>query len=201
MLYLPTHLPDPREPEFAGQAADEIERILRATEGRAFVLFTSYQQMQQVYALLYGRLPYPMLIQGEMSKRALLEKFKSASGSVLFATASFWQGVDVQGPALSCVIIDKLPFSVPTDPIISARVDFLAESGRNPFYEYQLPEAVILLKQGLGRLIRSRSDRGVLCVLDKRILTRGYGRAFIESLPRCRVARSVGELRRFLAES
>lgn len=201
MLYLPRHLPDPREPEFAGQAADEIEKILRATEGRAFVLFTSYQQMQQVYALLCGRLPYPMLIQGEMSKRALLEKFKSTPGSVLFATASFWQGVDVQGPALSCVVIDKLPFSVPTDPIISARVDLLAESGRNPFYEYQLPEAVIMLKQGLGRLIRSRSDRGVLCILDKRILTRGYGRAFIESLPRCRLARDVEELRLFLAES
>ena len=166
--------------------ACELERILEASRGRAFVLFTSYAQMKMIYRALQTRLPYPMLIQGEKSKSGLLDEFRNTPNAVLFATASFWQGVDVQGEQLSCVVIDKLPFSVPSDPIVAARIRHLNETGGNAFYEYQIPEAIILLKQGLGRLIRSRSDRGILALLDKRIMTKSYGRTFREACPGAR---------------
>ena len=139
--------------------------------------------MEQVYQILKLRLRFPLLIQGEKSKSGLLEDFRNTPHAVLFATSSFWQGVDVQGEQLSCVVIDKLPFYVPSDPVVAARIAQINESGGNAFYEYQIPTAIILLKQGMGRLIRSKTDRGILALLDKRIVTRSYGRMFLQSLP------------------
>jgi len=197
LLYVPPRLPDPRQPEFTKSAADEIERILRASRGRAFALFTSYQQMRQVYELLRGRLEYPMLLQGDAPRNALIEAFRSTAGAVLFATSSFWQGVDVQGEQLSCVIVDRLPFAVPTDPVISARVDAIRQNGGNAFYEYQIPQAALALKQGFGRLIRSTADRGVLVLLDNRITKLPYGRMFLESLPPYRLTTKLEDVERF----
>ncbi|MBC7293930.1 MAG: ATP-dependent DNA helicase, partial [Thermoleophilia bacterium] len=144
---------------------------------------TSYQQMQAVYERVSSAIEFPCLLQGTAPRTALLEEFRTTPNAVLFATASFWQGVDVPGEQLSCVIIDKLPFAVPTDPVVAARVRALREEGRNPFYEYQIPQAALALKQGFGRLIRSGSDRGVLVLLDHRITRQRYGRVFLESLP------------------
>ena len=198
IFYVPREIPEPREEGWAAQACVELERILEASRGRAFVLFTSYAQMQMLYRTLQPRLPYPMFIQGEKSKSGLIEAFRKTPGAVLFATASFWQGVDVQGEQLSCVVIDKLPFSVPSDPVVAARIRHLNETGGNAFYDYQIPEAIILLKQGLGRLIRSRADRGILALLDKRILTKSYGTTFLESLPPAPLTHDYTELRNFL---
>ncbi len=183
LLYIPPHLPDPRSEAFAEKAAVEIERLLAASQGRAFVLFTSYQQMQRIYDLLAHRLEFPVLLQGTGPRTALLEEFRTTAGAVLFATASFWQGVDVPGPQLSLVIIDKLPFAAPSDPVVEARIRRIRQQGGDPFYEYQVPQAVLALKQGFGRLIRSRTDRGVLALLDGRVLKQNYGRVFLESLP------------------
>jgi len=198
VFYVPMDIPEPREEGWAACACDEIERILEASRGCAFVLFTSISQMETIYGVLRSRLPYPLFMQGEGSKSGLLEKFRSTPHAVLFATSSFWQGVDVQGEQLSCVIIDKLPFSVPSDPLVAARIRHLNESGSNAFYEYQIPEAIILLKQGLGRLIRNRADRGILALLDKRIATRSYGKYFLRSLPPAPVTRNIADLRNFL---
>lgn len=183
ILYVPQNIPEPREEGWVRHASREIERILEASQGRAFVLFTSHNQMKQVYQSLKRRLRFPMLIQGQKSKSGLLESFRNTRQAVLFATSSFWQGVDVQGDQLSCVIVDKLPFSVPSDPVVAARIAYINESGGNAFYEYQIPTAIILLKQGMGRLIRSKTDRGILALLDKRILTKSYGDMFLRSLP------------------
>jgi ATP-dependent DNA helicase DinG len=183
LLYVPSFLPDPRHPEFTQTAAQEIERILGASRGRAFVLFTSYQQMRQIYQLLKSRLEHTMLLQGDAPRTALLNAFRETPGAVLFGTSSFWQGVDVQGDQLSCVIIDRLPFAVPTDPVIAARIDAVRENGGNAFYEYQIPQAALSLKQGFGRLIRGTGDRGVLALLDNRITKLPYGRVFFDSLP------------------
>lgn len=182
LLYLPAQMPDPRSQAYASAAAQEILKIVELTQGRAFVLFTSTAQMHQVYELLRGRLKFPSLLQGEGSKATLLERFKSQP-SILFAVSSFWQGVDVQGEALSCVIIDRLPFAVPTDPVVSARNLYIEARGGNPFMEYSVPQAIITLKQGVGRLIRSRQDRGVVAILDPRLRTKPYGRVFLENLP------------------
>ena len=198
ILYVPREIPEPREEGWAARACVELERILGASRGRAFVLFTSHAQMAMIYRSLQTRLPYPMLIQGEKSRSGLLEEFRKTPNAVLFATSSFWQGVDVQGEQLSCVVIDKLPFSVPSDPVVAARIRHLNETGGNAFYDYQIPEAIILLKQGLGRLIRSRSDRGILALLDKRIMTRSYGRNFLRSLPPAPLTHDFAELRNFL---
>jgi ATP-dependent DNA helicase DinG len=183
ILYVPPDLPDPRTPQFAAKATDCIRRLLEITRGRAFVLFTSYAQMNEIYQRLLGELEFPMLLQGDAPKTALLEKFRLTPNAVLFATSSFWQGVDVQGEQLSCVIIDRLPFAVPTDPVVAARVKSIDAEGGNAFFQYQVPAAVITLKQGFGRLIRSLHDRGVLALLDNRILKKAYGRVFVESLP------------------
>ncbi len=183
ILYVPRDIPEPREEGWLPAACRQLERILAASQGRAFVLFTSYAQMELVYNALRGRLGYPVLLQGTRSRSGLLDTFRTTPHAVLFGTSSFWQGVDVQGEALSCVVIDKLPFSVPSDPVVAARIRHVNETGGNAFYEYQIPEAIILLKQGFGRLIRSRSDRGILALLDKRVLTKRYGRTFLESLP------------------
>jgi len=184
ILYVPPNLPDPRTPQFAAEATGVIRRLLEITRGRAFVLFTSYAQMNDIYERLLGVLDYPMLKQGDAPKSALLEEFRLTPNAVLFGTSSFWQGVDVQGEQLSCVIIDRLPFAVPSDPIVAARVKAIDAGGGNAFFDYQVPSAVITLKQGFGRLIRSLHDRGLLALLDNRILKKQYGRIFVESLPK-----------------
>jgi ATP-dependent DNA helicase DinG len=183
LFYVPPDLPDPRTPQFAVKASDQIRRVLEITRGRAFVLFTSYAQMKDIYQRLLGELEFPMLLQGDAPKSTLLEEFRLTPNAVLFATSSFWQGVDVQGEQLSCVIIDRLPFAVPSDPVVAARVKSIDAEGGNAFFQYQVPAAVITLKQGFGRLIRSLHDRGLLVLLDNRILKKQYGRVFIESLP------------------
>jgi ATP-dependent DNA helicase DinG len=183
LFYVPPDLPDARTPQFTIKAAERIRKLLEITRGRAFVLFTSYAQMNDIYQRLLGELELPMLKQGDAPKSALLEEFRLTPHAVLFATSSFWQGVDVQGEQLSCVIIDRLPFAVPSDPIVAARVKAIDADGGNAFFQYQVPAAVITLKQGFGRLIRSLHDRGLLVLLDNRILKKQYGRVFIESLP------------------
>lgn len=199
ILYVPQSMPDPKEAGWVEEACRELEGILSASAGRAFVLFTSYAQMEAVYRQLKPRIPFPALIQGEKSKSGLIEQFRNTPNAVLFATSSFWQGVDVQGEQLSCVVIDKLPFSVPSDPITAARIRHLNETGGNAFYDYQIPEAIILLKQGFGRLIRSRSDRGILALLDRRIITKSYGRVFLSSLPPAPLTHDPARMRNFLA--
>jgi len=183
LLYVPPDLPDPRDPRFVERATQRVRQLLEITRGRAFCLFTSYALMNQLYEQLLGELGFPMLLQGTAPKNALLEEFRLTPNAVLFATSSFWQGVDVQGEQLSCVIIDKLPFAVPNDPVVAARIQAIDEEGGNAFFDYQVPSAVISLKQGFGRLIRSLHDRGLLCLLDNRILNKRYGRVFLESLP------------------
>jgi ATP-dependent DNA helicase DinG len=183
LFYVPPDLPDARTPQFTAKAAERIRKLLKITRGRAFVLFTSYAQMNDIYQRLLGELEFPMLKQGDAPKSALLEEFRLTPNAVLFATSSFWQGVDVQGEQLSCVIIDRLPFAVPSDPVVAARVKAIDAEGGNAFFQYQVPAAVITLKQGFGRLIRSLHDRGLLVLLDNRILKKQYGRVFIESLP------------------
>ncbi len=194
MLYLPKAMPDPRAPEFGQIAAAEIVKILHVTRGRAFVLCTSNSSMTALFELVSSRVDYPCFLQGSMSKSGLLEKFRDTPNAVLFATASFWQGVDVRGDQLSCVIIDKLPFAVPTDPIVAARSRFIDENGGRSFFEYSVPQAVISLKQGIGRLIRSQTDRGVIAILDPRIRTKSYGRDFLGSLPRMRITSDLNDV-------
>ena len=198
MLYIPRALPDVRTPAFPASAADEIVRLLEISEGRAFCLFTSYAQMRDIYERVSGRVGFPLLLQGTAPRSILLERFRSTPNAVLFATSSFWQGVDVPGAQLSCVIIDKLPFAVPSDPIVAARVRALQDDGRNPFAEYQVPEAVLALKQGFGRLIRSKTDRGILAILDNRIQRMQYGRIFLESLPEYSTTQDLAEVARFM---
>ena len=199
LLYVPRDLPDPRTPQFSTRAADRIRRLLEITRGRAFCLFTSYAQMNEIYQRLLGELEFPMLLQGDAPKSVLLEEFRLTPHAVLFATSSFWQGVDVQGEQLSSVIIDRLPFAVPTDPVVAARVRAVDEAGGNAFFQYQVPAAVITLKQGFGRLIRSLHDRGLLCLLDNRMLNKRYGRVFLESLPNYRKTVELKDVESFFA--
>jgi ATP-dependent DNA helicase DinG len=197
LLYLPRHVPPPKAPTFAEAAAREIAELLRCSRGRAFVLFTSYAVLRRVQRLIEAAIPYPIFVQGTRPRTELLELFRTTPNAVLMATASFWQGVDVAGEALSCVIIDKLPFASPGDPVTAARIDSIAARGGDAFGEYQVPLAILTLQQGLGRLIRHRSDRGVLAVLDPRLRTMGYGRRFLAALPPAPVTHDLGAVEQF----
>jgi ATP-dependent DNA helicase DinG len=199
LLYVPHHLPEPRNPAFTAAASNEILKLLQLSQGRAFVLFTSYQQMRQIYDRISFEIEYPTLLQGTAPRTALLEEFRSTPNAVLFATSSFWQGVDVQGEQLSCVIIDKLPFAVPSDPVVEARINTLRNSGGEPFYSYQIPQAALALKQGFGRLIRSRTDRGVVSILDNRITRQRYGQVFFDSLPDYAFTTNIRDVEAFWA--
>jgi ATP-dependent DNA helicase DinG len=197
ILYLPPRMPDPRSPEFAMAAGREVVEILKRSRGRAFVLFTSYATLRDVQAIAEMALDYPILVQGTAPRSQLLKQFRLTPHSVLFATSSFWQGVDVVGDALSCVIVDKLPFASPGDPITAARIDAIRARGGEPFDEYQVPLAILTLQQGLGRLIRHRRDRGVLAVLDPRLRTKGYGKRFLGSLPPAPVVHDLWRIEAF----
>ena len=199
LLYLPPDMPDPRDAGFTLAAVNKICEILEITRGRAFCLFTSYSQMRQVHEQLIARIGFPLLLQGTAPRNALLEEFRITPNAVLLGTSSFWQGVDVQGEQLSCVIIDKLPFAVPSDPVVAARMKAIESDGGNAFAEYQIPSAVIALKQGFGRLIRSLNDRGVLVLLDPRLQRQRYGHVFMESLPPYRVTQRLEDVREFFA--
>jgi ATP-dependent DNA helicase DinG len=201
MLYTPKRMPDYRHPSYLNRAVEEIRQILNASHGRAFVLFTSYQQMMAAYEMVSREVPWPCMVQTRTAgKSRLLEEFKVTPNGVLFATSSFWQGVDVKGEALSAVIIDKLPFQVPSDPLVSARMTRVEQAGGSAFSDYQLPQAVLRLKQGLGRLIRSKTDRGVLAILDGRLSSKGYGKLFMASLPDYTVTDNVEDLVEFMKE-
>jgi ATP-dependent DNA helicase DinG len=197
VLYLPRQMPEPRDPAFFARAMQEIERLLELTDGRAFLLFTSHGALGRATEHLQRLERWPLLVQGEGSKVALVERFKTTPRAVLLGTSSFWHGVDVPGDALSLVVIDKLPFDVPSDPLVAARIERIRENEGNPFAEYQTPMAVLDLKQGLGRLLRTRGDRGILAVLDPRLVTKGYGKTFLASLPPFPVVRDLAAAKDF----
>jgi ATP-dependent DNA helicase DinG len=200
LMYLPSNLPNPNEAHYTQEIINAALPVLGASQGRAFILFTSYRALNIAAGLLADNIDFPLLVQGSAPKQELLQQFHEHGDAVLLGTASFWEGVDVRGDALSCVIIDKLPFAAPDDPVLRARGRALEHQGRNAFMEYQVPQAVIALKQGAGRLIRDVSDRGVLMLCDPRLLNKGYGKIFLSSLPQMPVTRSVEDVERFFSD-
>ena len=205
LLYVPTGLPEPNTPEYTVAVVEAILPVLRASAGRAFLLFTSHRALQEAQVILRARflkedLPYPIFVQGESTRTELLNRFRAAGNGILLGSQSFWEGVDVKGEALSVVVIDKLPFTPPDDPVLAARIEAIAEQGRNAFMTYQLPRAVIALKQGAGRLIRDEQDRGVLMICDPRLLGKPYGRRIWMSLPPMRRSRELGDVEQFFAD-
>ena len=199
ILYLPRQMPPPKSPHYGDAVAREVRDVLIRTEGRAFVLFTSYAMLRTVRDLVERDLPYPVIVQGTAPRGTLLAQFRTTPNAVLFATSSFWQGVDVVGEQLSCVIIDKLPFASPGDPITAARIEAINAEGGDAFQDYQVPLAILAMLQGLGRLIRHRTDRGVLAVLDPRLRTMAYGRRFLDSFPPAPVTQNPEAITRFFA--
>ncbi|MGZ4400960.1 MAG: ATP-dependent DNA helicase, partial [Gaiellaceae bacterium] len=200
LLYLPLAMPDPRSDEFFGRAADEIVSLLSLSEGRALVLTSSYRALDAYRDRIQGQVPYDVLVQGDAPRERLLERFRDEVGSVLLATSTFWQGVDVPGESLSLLVIDKLPFSAPGDPLHEARCEAVERAGGDWFSDYALPTAMLQLRQGFGRLIRGHSDRGVVAILDPRLRTRAYGRAFLAALPRCPIAEDPAAVAAFFGE-
>jgi ATP-dependent DNA helicase DinG len=196
LLYLPPAMPEPNMPDFLDRFVDMTRAVLAASRGRAFVLFTSYRALEYVAPRLQA-LPYPLFVQGDAPRSQLLDRFRMSEGGVLLGTSSFWEGVDIKGEALSCVIIEKLPFAAPNDPVLQARLDLLRKRGENPFVTYQLPQAVIALKQGIGRLLRDPQDRGVLVIADPRLKTKFYGRVFIDSLPEMPITDDIVDVKEF----
>ena len=197
LFYLPRDLPEPNSPDFSDMMLDEAERVINASRGRAFLLFTSYRALHSANRRLKSSCDFPLLVQGSAPRNELLERFRELGNAVLLGTSSFWEGVDVRGEALSCVIIDKLPFASPGDPVWQARIDALKARGGNPFMDEQLPHAVITLKQGVGRLIRDINDRGVLVLCDPRLVKKSYGRVFLNSLPDMRRTREFDDVQAF----
>jgi ATP-dependent DNA helicase DinG len=198
VLYLPNDLPDPRQEDAVPALSEEVASLCELSRGRALVLTSSYRTLDAIASRLRGRLGFELLVQGEAPRERLLERFREDVSSVLVATGTFWQGVDIPGEALSLLVIDKLPFQPPDDPLVEARCERITADGGDWFADYALPSAVLQLRQGFGRLIRSRADRGVVCLLDPRVRTRAYGRAFLESLPPCRVVHERADVREFL---
>ncbi len=197
MFYHPRGLPHPSDREFTKKCVDFALPVLQASQGRAFFLFTSYRNLNQAAEILKTRLDYPLLVQGSRPKSVLLEQFKQAGNAVLLGTSSFWEGVDVRGNTLSCVIIYKLPISSPHDPVMKARLHAMEKQGKNPFFEYQIPRAVIALRQGIGRLIRDINDRGILLLCDPRLLKRSYGQIFLDSVPPMKRTRDIEDVKKF----
>lgn len=197
LMYLPENMPEPNTRYYTDTVVETLLPVIKASRGRAFLLFTSHQALNQAYEYLHDRIEYPVLVQGSMPKAELLDRFRDAGNAVLIGTSSFWEGVDVRGDALSCVVIDKLPFASPGDPILQARMDAMRQEGKNPFMDYQLPQAVISLKQGFGRLIRDFTDSGVIMICDPRLGTKAYGKVFLASLPAARISRSLDEVEHF----
>ena len=197
LLYLPEDMPEPSSESFNKALMDRVRPVIEASNGRAFLLFTSYRAMHGAAELLQDTIDFPILMQGDYPKHQLLERFRDNGNAVLLGTSSFWVGVDVRGEALSCVIIDKLPFASPGDPVMQARIDAIRSSGGQPFMDYQLPRAVIALKQGVGRLIRDVADRGIVALCDNRLNTKSYGRGMLDSLPPMRRSDDFDEVRAF----
>ena len=202
LLYIPeANFPEPTAPDFLQSVGDRVLEILRLSEGRALVLCTSFKGMDSLAAIIEGALNYPVLVQGRASRNSLLRSFREETHSVLLAVASFWEGVDVVGESLSCVIIEKLPFEVPSDPVIQARIERIKEEGGKPFFDFQVPRAILTLRQGVGRLMRSVTDRGVIAIMDVRLFKKGYGRVFLRSLPPSPITRNMSDIEIFYAES
>lgn len=197
LFYHPRGVEQPASSNFVYSVVDYAVPVIEASQGRTFFLFTSHWALKQAAKLLHTRIDYPLFVQGERPKATLLDDFKNTPNAVLLGTSSFWEGVDVRGKALSCVIIDKLPFSAPSDPVLKARLNVMEKNGKNPFVEYQLPEAVITLRQGVGRLIRDVNDTGVLMICDPRLLKRSYGHTFLDSLPAMARTRDINDVRAF----
>ena len=198
LMYIPEPgFPEPTSPDYFPRVSERALDILRLSEGRALMLFTSFRGMNSMADFLVGKLDYPILVQGEASRSSLLQKFRQETDSVLLAVASFWEGVDVAGDSLSCVIIDKLPFEVPSDPVIQARIQRIQDEGGKPFFSFQVPRAILTLRQGVGRLMRSASDRGIIAIMDVRLFGKGYGRTFLKSMPPSPVTRNIREIETF----
>jgi ATP-dependent DNA helicase DinG len=197
LLYVPKAMPEPGEAGFTEAVIEAALPVLRASEGRAFLLFTTLRALRKAHELLEGRIPFPLLVQGTGSRSQLLARFRALGNAVLLGSQSFWEGVDVRGEALSLVVIDKLPFAPPDDPVLAARIEDIRGRGGNPFNDLQLPQAVLQLKQGAGRLIRDESDRGVLMLCDPRLVTKPYGRRILASLPPMALTRELAAAERF----